>query len=230
MLDLEPELLTVLALATDGRLSSFTGKPMLSSLLPVPGRKPGDGWAMSSLESLKKVLQPLLAMLAPLGAVDQGATCELALDAVGGFRDMDGTRPPDVSSTASCFRWSPKTFVVGPSQLVFGFRGRCEGSFGGGTGGTVPGDTSDSLSTLHDRVSRRSFALAVPRWCTSGSETWRVTWPGHCARPFVSLRLTARDTGSAVGSSSSSSSDSDSGKKPVGRHVEALRHERRWRV
>lgn len=43
VLDLEPELPTVVALATDGRRSSFKGKPMLSSLVPVPGRsKPGD--------------------------------------------------------------------------------------------------------------------------------------------------------------------------------------------
>lgn len=104
MLDLEPELLTVVALATDGRLSSLSGKPMLSSLLPVPGRQPGEGCETSSLESLKKLLQTLLFMLVPLGAVDQGATCELALDAVGGLRDIDGTRPPEVSRTASCFR------------------------------------------------------------------------------------------------------------------------------
>lgn len=104
MLDLEPVLLTVVALATDGRLSSFIGKPMLSSLVPVPGRYPGDDWETSSFESLKKLLQTLLVMLFPLGAVAQGATCELALEAVGGLRDMDGTRPPEVSRTASCFR------------------------------------------------------------------------------------------------------------------------------
>jgi hypothetical protein len=53
LLDLDPVLLTVVALATDGRLSSLRGKPMLSSRLPVPGRaKPGDNWARSSLESL----------------------------------------------------------------------------------------------------------------------------------------------------------------------------------
>jgi hypothetical protein len=52
-LDLDPVLLTVVALATDGRLSSLRGKPMLSSRLPVLGRtKPGDSWARSSLESL----------------------------------------------------------------------------------------------------------------------------------------------------------------------------------
>jgi hypothetical protein len=103
-LDLEPELLTVVALATEGRRSSFMGNPMLSSLAPVPGRtKPGDSCPTSSLESLKKLLQTLLAMLAPLFPDDHGAICELALEAVGGFREMDGTRPPDVSSTASCF-------------------------------------------------------------------------------------------------------------------------------
>lgn len=155
MLDLEPVLLTVVALATDGRLSSFMGKPMLSSLVPVPGRKPGDDWETSSFESLKKLLQTLLVMLFPLGAVDQGATCELALEAVGGLRDMDGTRPPEVSRTASCFRWWPKALGVGASQLA-GLRGRCEGlSLGGGAGGTVPGDISDSRSTLW-RVSSRS--------------------------------------------------------------------------
>jgi hypothetical protein len=102
MLDLEPVLLTVVALATEGRLSSLMGKPMLSSLVPVPGRNPGD--ETSSFESLKKLLQTLLAMVLPLGAVDHGATWELVLEAVGGFRDIDGTRPPDVSRTASCFR------------------------------------------------------------------------------------------------------------------------------
>jgi hypothetical protein len=102
MLDLEPVLLTVVALATEGRLSSFMGKPMLSSRGPVPGRKAGD--ERSSFESLKKLLQTPLAMLVPLGAVDQGATWEFVLEAVGGFRDMDGTRPPEVSKTASCFR------------------------------------------------------------------------------------------------------------------------------
>lgn len=149
ILDLEPLLLMVVALATEGRRSSCTGKPMLSSLLPVPGRaNPGDSCATSSLESLKKLLQ--LAILVPLGVDAQGAICELALDAVGGLRDMDGTLPPDVSSTASCFRWSPNTLVWEPSQLE-GFRGRCEGSLGGGAGGMVPGDISDSLSTLHGK-------------------------------------------------------------------------------
>jgi hypothetical protein len=53
LLDLDPVLLTVVALATDGRRSSFSGKPMLSSRLAVPGRaKPGDSCARSSLESL----------------------------------------------------------------------------------------------------------------------------------------------------------------------------------
>lgn len=52
-LDLDPELPTVVALATDGRRSSFRGKPMLSSRPPVLGRaKPGDSCARSSLESL----------------------------------------------------------------------------------------------------------------------------------------------------------------------------------
>jgi len=42
--------------------------------------------------------------MAPPLVVDQGAMCELALEAVGGFRDIDGTLPPEVSNTASCFR------------------------------------------------------------------------------------------------------------------------------
>jgi hypothetical protein len=91
-------------------------------------------------------------MFAPFGVDAQGATCELAVVAVGGFRDMDGTLPPDVSSTASCFLWSPKAVAGGPSQLE-GFRGRCEGSFGGGAGATVPGEISDSFSMLHHGVS-----------------------------------------------------------------------------
>jgi len=103
ILDLDPVLLTVVALATDGRRSSLSGKPMLSSRLPFWRRKPGEGWVRSSLESLKKLLQTLLAMAPPL-VVDQGAMCELALEAVGGFRDIDGTLPPEVSNTASCFR------------------------------------------------------------------------------------------------------------------------------
>lgn len=104
MLDLEPVLLTVVALATEGRLSSFMGKPMLSSLVLVAGRNPGDDDETSSFESLKKLLQTLLAILTPLGGLAQGATWELVVEAVGGFRDIDGTRPPEVSKTASCFR------------------------------------------------------------------------------------------------------------------------------
>jgi hypothetical protein len=99
------------------------------------------------------VLQALFAATGvPLLLADHGAICEVALEAVGGFRDMDGTLPPDVSSTASCFLWSLK-LVWGASQLE-GFRGRCAGSFGGGAGGTVPGEISDSFSTLHCRVSK----------------------------------------------------------------------------
>jgi hypothetical protein len=91
-------------------------------------------------------------MLLPLGAEDQGVTCEVALEAVGGFRDMAGTRPPEVSSTASCFRCSPKGPMAAAS-LWEGFHGRCEGSLGGGAGGTVPGDISLSLSALEGGVS-----------------------------------------------------------------------------
>ena len=161
VLDLEPVLLTVVALATDGRLSSFMGKPMLSSLLPVPGRaSPGEGCETSSFESLKKLLQTLFAMLVPFDAEDQGATCEVALVPVGGFREMEGTLPPDVSSTASCLRWSPKAVGWGPSQADC-LRGRCDGSFGGGAGGRVPGDISGSLSILRHGVSECLFREAM---------------------------------------------------------------------
>jgi hypothetical protein len=99
------------------------------------------------------VLQALFtAVGVPLLLADHGAICEVALEAVGGFRDMDGTRPPDVSNTASCFLWSLK-LVWGASQLE-GRRGRCAGSFGGGAGGTVPGEISDSFPMLHRVVSR----------------------------------------------------------------------------
>ena len=70
---------------------------------------------------------------------------------MGGLRDIEGTRPPDVSSTASCRLWSPKLDWL-PSQPE-GRRGRWEGSFGGGAGGTVPGEMSDSFSMLHHGVS-----------------------------------------------------------------------------
>jgi hypothetical protein len=107
----------------------------------------------------------------PLLPADHGAMLELALAAVGGFRDIDGTRPPDVSSTASCFRWSLKV-ACGPSQLE-GRRGRCEGSFGGGAGGTVPGEISDSFSLLLHGVSRR--CLRCSEWavwrCAAASTT-----------------------------------------------------------
>jgi hypothetical protein len=158
LLDLDPVLLTVVWLASDGRRLSLSGKPMLSSRLPVPGRaKPGDSWARSSLESLYKLLQALFAATGvPLLPADQGAVLDEALVAVGGFRDIDGTRPPVVSSTASCFRWSLK-LVCGASQLG-GLRGRCAGSFGGGAGGTVPGEMSLSFSLLHHGVSRVSAA------------------------------------------------------------------------
>jgi hypothetical protein len=150
MLDLEPVLLTVCALATEGRRSSpaCMGKPMLSSRLPVPGRaKPGDSWARSSVESSKKLLHSA-GMLVPLLPDDHGAFSELALVAVGGTREMDGRRPPDVSSTASCLRWSAKGF--GAKSAL---RGRCEASLGGGTGGRLPGEISDSLSMLQHGVS-----------------------------------------------------------------------------
>lgn len=165
MLDFDPVLLTVVALATEGRLSSFNGKPMLSSRLPVPGRKPGDAKETSSLESLKKLLQMPLAMALPLGTEeeDQGVTW-VVLVAVGGFRDMTGTLPPEVSNTASCFRCSPKGLMATPS-LWEGFHGRCEGSFGGGAGGTVPGDISLSRSALHGGVSNAS---AEEGGCSSG--------------------------------------------------------------
>jgi hypothetical protein len=50
----------------------------------------------------------------------------------------------------------------------------------------VPGDISDSLSTLHGRVSS-----AVCCRCTSGSETGRDKG-GHCARRHVSSRVMTR--------------------------------------
>jgi hypothetical protein len=102
---LEPVLLTVVALAMDGRLSSL-GKPMPSSWLP--GRiSRGESWAMSSLESLKKLPQTLAAMEEPLVPADaQGGVGEVA---VGGLREIDGMRLPEVSNTASCFRWSRKS-------------------------------------------------------------------------------------------------------------------------
>lgn len=104
-LDLEPVLLTVVALAMDGRLSSL-GKPMLSSWLPRRVSL-GDSWAMSSLESLKKLPQTLAAMDEPLAPAEaHGGVGEVA---VGGLREMEGMRLPDVSSTASCFRWSRKS-------------------------------------------------------------------------------------------------------------------------
>jgi hypothetical protein len=89
---------------------------------------------------------------------------------VGGFRDIEGTRPPDVSSTASCFRWSLK-LVCGASQLE-GFRGRCAGSLGGGAGGTVPGEISLSFSMLHHAVSR----------CVSASEVAVRCWETQAGR------------------------------------------------
>lgn len=62
---------------------------------------------MSSLESLKKLPQTLAAMEEPLVPAEaQGGVGE---EAVGGFREMEGIRWPDVSSTASCFRWSLKS-------------------------------------------------------------------------------------------------------------------------
>jgi hypothetical protein len=165
ILDLDPVLLTVVALATEGRRSSLNGKPMLSSRLLVPGRKPGEGCETSSFESLKKLLHTPLAMLLlvlfpPLGAEDQGVAW-VELEAVGGFRDMEGTRPPEVSSTASCFRCSPNGLIAAPS-LWEGFHGRCEGSLGGGAGGTVPGEMSLSLSALELRVLSVLTVTGVP--------------------------------------------------------------------
>lgn len=152
-LDLEPELLTVVALATEGRLSSgCAGNPMLSSpFLPLPGRKPGDSCAMSSFESLKKLIT-LAGTTEPFVPYNDGRVGDTA---VGGFRDIDGILPPDVSSTASCLRWSLlNSFVCGYSKCEFFLViGLCEGSFGGGAGGTVPGDISDSFSILLEAVS-----------------------------------------------------------------------------
>jgi hypothetical protein len=96
---LEPELLIVFALATEGLLSSVE-KPMLSSL-PLPGRNPGDNWAMSSLESLKKLPNTLEGMTEPLPEDQEGGVGEVA---VGGFFEIDGILAPDVSKTASSLR------------------------------------------------------------------------------------------------------------------------------
>ena len=58
------------------------------------------------MESLKKLLPQALAAMEPLVPAEaHGGVGEVA---VGGFRWMDGIRPPDVSSTASCLRWSRK--------------------------------------------------------------------------------------------------------------------------
>lgn len=56
-------------------------------------------------ESLKKLLQTLFAMLVPpLGPAEAHGGLEFALEAVGGLRDIDGTLPPEVCSTARSFR------------------------------------------------------------------------------------------------------------------------------
>jgi hypothetical protein len=72
-----------------------------------------------------------------------------------------------------------------------GLRGRCEGSFGGGTGGTVPGDISDSLSGLHDGVSE---VIHTESRCTSGSETWRDKAGPLCSPPCFPRRERQRET------------------------------------
>lgn len=84
---------------------------------------------------------------------------------------MEGTRDPDVSSTASCFRWSPNEVGWVPSQVDC-FRDRSDESLGGGGGGRVPGEISDSLSVLHGRQYK---ALCKRGQCTSRSETARDT-------------------------------------------------------
>ena len=101
MLDFEPELLTVVALATDGRLSS-PGKPILSSF-PLPGRKPGESCPISSVESLKKVLNTLDGIVTEPFTPGEGH-CGVGDVAVGGFREIEGILLPDVSSTARSFR------------------------------------------------------------------------------------------------------------------------------
>lgn len=145
----------------DGRLSSLE-KPIPSSWLPRRVNL-GDSWVTSSLESLKKLPQTLAAMDEPLvPAAAHGGVGEVA---VGGFREMDGMRPPDVSSTASCFRWSRKSlksFVVPGLSQVDVLRGLWPGSFGGGAGGTVPGDISDSFSILHGTLA--DWILVIFWW------------------------------------------------------------------
>jgi hypothetical protein len=125
---------------------------MLSSpFFPLPGRNPGESCAISSFESLKKLIT-LAGMTDPFVPYSDGRVGDTA---VGGFRDIDGILPPDVSNTASCFRWSLlNSFVCGYSRWEFFLAiGLCEGSFGGGAGGTVPGDISVSFSILADVVS-----------------------------------------------------------------------------
>lgn len=170
MLDLDPVLLTVFWLCTEGLRWSLMGigNPMESSRLPVLGRA-NDG-DRSSLESKKEFHAgfglDMVGVPLPHGY-------ELALEAVGGFLDIEGTRWPDVSSTASCWRWLEKGF------------GRCEGSLGGGGGPTVWGEMSLSFSMLHHG---RQWRLLLLRWlwlwpCLggggAGTETARDTMVAH---------------------------------------------------
>jgi hypothetical protein len=101
MLDFEPELLTVVALATDGRRSSW-GKPIASSL-PLPGLNPGDSCPISSAESLKKLPNTLEGIV--IDPFEAGRFQLFAGDvAVGGFRDIEGMRLPELSRTERSLR------------------------------------------------------------------------------------------------------------------------------
>lgn len=89
----------VVALAAEGLLASLYS---VMSSLPLAERPNwGDNAGMSSFESLKKLPHTLAAMVAPLDPETHGGVGEVA---VGGFRDMDGIRFPEVSRTANCFR------------------------------------------------------------------------------------------------------------------------------
>lgn len=167
MLDLLPVLLTVFWLCTEGRRSSLSGNPMASSRSrsrPVLGRNVGDD--TSSLES-KKLCQLGLDMALP---DDHGAPCDCDCDcALGGFLEMAGTRLPDVSSTASCWRWLEL-------ERAKGF-GRWEGSLGGGGGGAaVPGDIWASFSMLHRGGQRGLWLVLVPCLSGGGAGTGAARW------------------------------------------------------
>jgi hypothetical protein len=97
-LDLDPELLTVVALATDGRLSS-PGYGASPPYCELPGLKPGES-DTSSDESLKKLPKTLVGMttFCAHGGLLFGDT------AVGGCFDIEGILLEEVSRARSSFR------------------------------------------------------------------------------------------------------------------------------